>query len=119
MHHATITMEELAQLEVDLEVRDKCDLGGVLSITGRHPDVGAVVGVQDGTRVFLLSERPLAFSRVPHTYWLEAAIVAMTNARSSLEAATGRRSGCRASRGRQCARDHAAAGQWNVDLVGR
>jgi hypothetical protein len=85
MQQTTITPEEFAELVVDLEVRHKCDLGGVLSLTGRHPDLGAVVAVQDGVNVFVLTERPLSCPTVPDTYVLETAIARTTQERSSLE----------------------------------
>ena len=90
MHQTAITLEELADLVVDLEVRDKCDLGGVLSITGRHPDLGPVTAVQDGANVFLLTERPLTLSSIPDTYSLETAIARIQHARSNLVAAHGK-----------------------------
>jgi hypothetical protein len=85
MQQTIITPEEFAELVVDLDVRDKCDLGGVLSLIGHHPDLGAVIAVQDGVNVFVLTERPLSCPTVPDTSVLETAIGRITQERSSLE----------------------------------
>jgi hypothetical protein len=86
MHQTSITLDEFADLVVDFEVSDKSDFGGVVSMTGHHPDLGPVTAVQDGRNVFLLTERPLAYSRVPDTHSLETAIAWMTQTRSTLQA---------------------------------
>jgi hypothetical protein len=85
VHQTEITLEEFQDLLVEFEIRETRDLGGALSITGRHPDLGPVVAVQDGTNVFLLTERPLSFTGIADTYLLEAAISCMVRARTALE----------------------------------
>jgi hypothetical protein len=85
LHQIEITVEEFRDLLVDFEMRETCDLGGALSITGQHPDLGPVVAVQDGTNVFLVTERPLSFRGIADTYRLEAAIAGIVQARTSLQ----------------------------------
>jgi hypothetical protein len=85
VHQTEITLEEFQDLLVDLEIRETCDLGGALSITGRHPDLGPVVAVQDGANVFLLTQRPLSFSGIADTYLLETAIARMVQQRKALQ----------------------------------
>jgi hypothetical protein len=85
VHQTEITLEEFKDLLVDFEIRETCNLGGALSITGRHPDLGPLVAVQDGANVFLLTERPLSFSGVVDTYLLETAIARMMQARTALQ----------------------------------
>ena len=85
MHQTEITLEEFKDLLVDFDIRETCDLGGALSITGRHPDLGPVVAVQDGANVFLLTERPLSFSGLADTYVLETVIARLVQARTALQ----------------------------------
>jgi hypothetical protein len=85
VHQTEITSGEFEDLLVDFEIRETCDLGGAISITGRHPDLGPVVAVQDGANVFLLTERPLSLSGVADPYLLEMAIARMVQARTALQ----------------------------------
>lgn len=85
MHQTEITLEEFHDLLIDFQVRDECDLGGALSITGWHPDLGPVVAVQDGATAFLLTKRPLSFSAIADTYLLETAIARMVEVRTTLQ----------------------------------
>jgi hypothetical protein len=84
LHQTTITLNEFADLLLDFELRAKSDLGGALSITGRHPDLGNAVVVQDGATVIVMSERPLSMSHVPDLYDLEKAIAQMSVERSRM-----------------------------------
>jgi len=85
VHQTEITLEEFQDLLVDFDIREESELGGVLSITGWHPDLGRVVAVRDGASAFLHTARPLSFSAVADTYLLEAAIARMVEVRTSLE----------------------------------
>jgi hypothetical protein len=85
LHQIEITLEEFHDLLVDFEMHESNDLGGALSMTGRHPDLGPVVAVLDSPNVFLLTERPLSFSGLADTYRLEAAIAGIVQARTRLQ----------------------------------
>jgi hypothetical protein len=85
VHQTEITLQEFHDLLVDFQVREQCELGGALSLTGWHPDVGSVVAVQDGATAFLLTDRPLSFSCIADTYLLETAIARMLEVRTTLE----------------------------------
>jgi hypothetical protein len=85
VHQTEITLEEFQDFLVDFEIREQSELGGVLSITGWHPDLGRVVAMQDGASAFLLTARPLSFSAVADTYLLETAIARMVEVRTRLQ----------------------------------
>jgi hypothetical protein len=85
VHQTEITVEEFQDLLVDLDIREESELGGVLSITGWHPDLGRVVALQDGASAFLHTARPLSFSAVADTYLLETAIARMVEVRTTLQ----------------------------------
>ncbi len=71
-------------------MRERSEVGTVLSTSGRHPDLGRVVAVQDGASVFLLTERALSFGGLADTYVLETAIARIVQARKTLEACQAR-----------------------------
>jgi hypothetical protein len=85
VHQTEITLGEFQDFLVDFQVREQCELGGTLSITGWHPDLGPVVAVQDGATAFLLTERPLSLSCIADTYLLETAIARMLEVRTTLQ----------------------------------
>jgi hypothetical protein len=89
VHQTEITVEEFQDLLVDLDIREESELGGVLSITGWHPDLGRVVAVRDGASAFLHTAHPLSFSAVADTYLLEVAIARMVEVRTILQSSQG------------------------------
>jgi hypothetical protein len=90
MHETTITLDQFAGLLDELDVLDRCELGGLLNITGHHATLGPLVAFQDRSGMVILTERPFTPARIPDAYALETAIMRMSQCRSQMEAASER-----------------------------
>ncbi|MHB2165718.1 hypothetical protein [Alsobacter sp. R-9] len=60
MHLETITLETWADLNDRMDIRHRHDDGTTLTVTGHHPELGAVVIVQTIDGVALVSEVPVS-----------------------------------------------------------
>src|SRR4051812_27409825 len=61
MHQRAISLETFADIFEELTEYEQVDVGSVLSTTGLHPILGAIVAIQDiAPGLILLSQFPLA-----------------------------------------------------------